>query len=28
MTIITVNAPEGRLSQEQRRTLAETLTDA
>lgn len=28
MTIITVNAPTGRLSQEQRRTLAETLTDA
>ncbi|MBT1098036.1 tautomerase enzyme [Streptomyces sp. Tu102] len=28
MTIITVNTPTGRLSQEQRRTLAETLTDA
>ncbi|MFF5522808.1 tautomerase family protein [Streptomyces coeruleorubidus] len=28
MTIITVNAPKGRLSQEQRRKLAETLTDA
>ncbi|MEU0074518.1 tautomerase enzyme [Streptomyces sp. NPDC006332] len=28
MTIITVNAPTGRLSHEQRRTLAETLTDA
>jgi phenylpyruvate tautomerase PptA (4-oxalocrotonate tautomerase family) len=28
MTIITVNSPTGRLSQEQRRTLAETLTDA
>ncbi|MFJ1975575.1 4-oxalocrotonate tautomerase family protein [Streptomyces sp. NPDC087903] len=28
MTIITVKTPTGRLSQEQRRTLAETLTDA
>ncbi|MGW1672412.1 tautomerase family protein [Streptomyces sp. NPDC002324] len=28
MTIITVNAPTGRLSREQRRKLAETLTDA
>ncbi|NUP45329.1 MAG: tautomerase enzyme [Streptomyces sp.] len=28
MTVITVNAPQGRLSLEQRRTLAETLTDA
>ncbi|MFE9450161.1 4-oxalocrotonate tautomerase family protein [Streptomyces sp. NPDC006739] len=28
MTIITVNAPTGRLSLEQRRELAETLTDA
>lgn len=28
MTIITVNAPKGRLTLEQRRTLAETLTDA
>ncbi|MFE9644367.1 4-oxalocrotonate tautomerase family protein [Streptomyces sp. NPDC006365] len=28
MTIITVNAPKGRLSLEQRRELAETLTDA
>ncbi|MFF3849769.1 4-oxalocrotonate tautomerase family protein [Streptomyces sp. NPDC002328] len=28
MTIITVNAPKGRLSLEQRRQLAETLTDA
>ena len=28
MTIITVNAPEGRLDLEQRRELAETLTDA
>ncbi|CAL9325376.1 tautomerase family protein [Streptomyces sp. SudanB52_2052] len=28
MTIITVNAPRGRLSLEQRRELAETLTDA
>ncbi|KAK1184855.1 tautomerase enzyme [Streptomyces sp. NBS 14/10] len=28
MTVITVNAPTGRLSLEQRRTLAETLTDA
>ncbi|MFD6168215.1 tautomerase family protein [Streptomyces coeruleorubidus] len=28
MTIITVNAPKGRLSQEQRRKLAGTLTDA
>jgi len=28
LTIITVNAPRERLSQEQRRTLAETLTDA
>lgn len=28
MTIITVNTPQGRLSLEQRRTLAETLTDA
>lgn len=28
MTIITVNTPTGRLSLEQRRTLAETLTDA
>ena len=28
MTVITVNAPHGRLSLEQRRTLAETLTDA
>ncbi|MFF3332295.1 4-oxalocrotonate tautomerase family protein [Streptomyces sp. NPDC002888] len=28
MTVITVNAPKGRLSQEQRRKLAETLTDA
>ncbi|WP_103538963.1 MULTISPECIES: tautomerase enzyme [unclassified Streptomyces] len=28
MTIITVNTPAGRLSQEQRRTLAQTLTDA
>ncbi|MCL8015795.1 4-oxalocrotonate tautomerase family protein [Streptomyces sp. AS02] len=28
MTIITVNAPKGRLSVEQRRELAETLTDA
>ncbi|WP_030948607.1 tautomerase family protein [Streptomyces sp. NRRL S-646] len=28
MTVITVNAPQGRLSVEQRRTLAETLTDA
>ncbi|MET7730057.1 tautomerase family protein [Streptomyces sp. NPDC005402] len=28
MTIITVNAPKGRLSLEQRRALAETLTDA
>ncbi|MDX3374706.1 4-oxalocrotonate tautomerase family protein [Streptomyces anulatus] len=28
MTIITVNTATGRLSQEQRRTLAETLTDA
>lgn len=28
MTIITVNTPTGRLSQEQRRRLAETLTDA
>ncbi|MFJ1732759.1 4-oxalocrotonate tautomerase family protein [Streptomyces sp. NPDC088254] len=28
MTIITVNSLEGRLSLEQRRTLAETLTDA
>ncbi|MGW6525047.1 tautomerase family protein [Streptomyces sp. NPDC054962] len=28
MTIITVNSPKGRLSQEQRRKLAETLTDA
>ncbi|MDX3644395.1 tautomerase enzyme [Streptomyces sp. MB09-02B] len=28
MTVITVHTPEGRLSLEQRRTLAETLTDA
>ena len=28
MTIITVTTPEGRLSLEQRRRLAETLTDA
>ena len=28
MTVITVNAPQRRLSLEQRRTLAETLTDA
>lgn len=28
MTIITVNTPSGRLSQEQRRQLAESLTDA
>ncbi|WP_369171469.1 4-oxalocrotonate tautomerase family protein [Streptomyces sp. R28] len=28
MTIITVNAPKGRLSLDQRRELAETLTDA
>ncbi|MEH0574153.1 MULTISPECIES: tautomerase enzyme [Streptomyces] len=28
MTIVTVNAPTGRLSLEQRRELAETLTDA
>jgi hypothetical protein len=28
VTIITVNAPKGRLSLEQRRELAETLTDA
>lgn len=28
MTIITVNTPKGRLDQEQRRKLAETLTDA
>ncbi|MFI6360530.1 tautomerase enzyme [Streptomyces sp. NPDC050743] len=28
MTVITVNAPKGRLSQEHRRRLAETLTDA
>ncbi|WP_416981165.1 tautomerase family protein [Streptomyces sp. T028] len=28
MTVITVNTPTGRLSLEQRRTLAETLTDA
>ncbi|MGW8765146.1 tautomerase family protein [Streptomyces sp. NPDC055815] len=28
MTIITVNTPTGRLNLEQRRTLAETLTDA
>ena len=28
MTIITVNTPTGRLSREQRRELAETLTDA
>jgi phenylpyruvate tautomerase PptA (4-oxalocrotonate tautomerase family) len=28
MTIITVTSPEGRLSQAQRRVLAETLTDA
>lgn len=28
MTIVTVNAPKGRLSLEQRRELAETLTDA
>ncbi|WP_340384369.1 tautomerase enzyme [Streptomyces sp. SS7] len=28
MTIITVNAPTGRLSPDQRRVLAETLTDA
>ena len=28
MTVITVNAPDGRLSVEQRRTLARTLTDA
>ena len=28
MTLITVNAPRGRLSLEQRRELAETLTDA
>ncbi|UOB11061.1 tautomerase family protein [Streptomyces sp. HP-A2021] len=28
MTIITVSTPKGRLSQEQRRKLAETLTDA
>ncbi|MEU0674603.1 tautomerase enzyme [Streptomyces sp. NPDC006172] len=28
MTIITVNSPEGRLGLEQRRELAETLTDA
>ncbi|MGW3726581.1 tautomerase family protein [Streptomyces sp. NPDC000851] len=28
MTIITVSAPKGRLSKEQRRKLAETLTDA
>ncbi|MDX2605400.1 tautomerase enzyme [Streptomyces caniscabiei] len=28
MTVITVNTPQGRLSLEQRRTLAETLTDA
>jgi len=28
MTVITVNAPSGRLSVEQRRTLARTLTDA
>ncbi|MEX3106671.1 4-oxalocrotonate tautomerase family protein [Streptomyces sp. ST1020] len=28
MTIITVNTPEGRLSLDQRRVLAETLTDA
>ncbi|MFF6779799.1 tautomerase family protein [Streptomyces sp. NPDC012510] len=28
MTIITVNTPKGRLSPEQRRELAETLTDA
>jgi phenylpyruvate tautomerase PptA (4-oxalocrotonate tautomerase family) len=28
MTVITVTTPKGRLSREQRRTLAETLTDA
>ncbi|MGW1787252.1 tautomerase family protein [Streptomyces sp. NPDC002143] len=28
MTVITVNTPKGRLSLEERRTLAETLTDA
>ncbi|MFJ9869293.1 4-oxalocrotonate tautomerase family protein [Streptomyces sp. NPDC101165] len=28
MTVVTVNTPAGRLSPEQRRTLAETLTDA
>ncbi|MEW2400833.1 tautomerase enzyme [Streptomyces sp. NPDC046862] len=28
MTVITANAPKGRLGLEQRRTLAETLTDA
>jgi phenylpyruvate tautomerase PptA (4-oxalocrotonate tautomerase family) len=28
VTIITVNAPKGRLGLEQRRELAETLTDA
>lgn len=28
MTVITVNTPQGRLSLEERRTLAETLTDA
>jgi phenylpyruvate tautomerase PptA (4-oxalocrotonate tautomerase family) len=28
MTVITVNTPPGRLSSEQRRTLAQTLTDA
>ncbi|WP_030326922.1 tautomerase family protein [Streptomyces flavochromogenes] len=28
MTVITVNSPKGRLSQEQRSRLAETLTDA
>jgi phenylpyruvate tautomerase PptA (4-oxalocrotonate tautomerase family) len=28
LTVITVNAPTGRLSLEQRRELAETLTDA
>ncbi|MFF5313023.1 tautomerase family protein [Streptomyces massasporeus] len=28
MTVITVNSPKGRLSPEQRRTLASTLTDA
>ncbi|MDT0468153.1 tautomerase family protein [Streptomyces gibsoniae] len=28
MTVVTVNAPKGRLSLEQRRSLAQTLTDA